>query len=163
MAEIPVDKKFAILCEITRAQHFACHEAVQQACPGADMMKIVDKMWDLSGHDTAKAYLKRLDKSKPLAAQVAGSIVWSSQCMGEDAKLEVTAGKDEAFVRHADCPWFHWHKRTNLLPEDRPGCDRWFQTIVDDVNRHLGTRLRLQTTEALPDGGTCCLRRFWTE
>jgi len=161
MADIPVDKKFAVLCEIARAQHFAWHEAVKQMCPGADMAKIVDRMWEISGHDTAKAYLKRLDKSKPLAAQVAGSIVWSSQCMGEAATLEVTAGKDEAFVRHADCPWYHWHKRTGLLPEDRPGCDVWFRTIVADVNKALGTQVRVETKEALPDGGSCCLRRFF--
>jgi hypothetical protein len=160
MADIPVDKKFAVLCEIARAQHFAWHEAVKQMCPGANMAKIVDRMWEISGHDTAKAYLKRLDKSKPLAAQVAGSIVWSSQCMGEAATLEVTPGKDEAFVRHADCPWFHWHKRLGLLAEDRPGCDVWFQTIVAHVNEALGTKLKVETTEALPDGGSCCLRRF---
>jgi hypothetical protein len=161
MADLPVEKKFAVLCEIARAQHFAWHEAVRQMCPGADLAKIVDRMWELSGHDTAKAYLKRLDKTKPLAAQVAGSIVWSSQCMGEAATLEVTAGKDEAFVRHADCPWFHWHQRTGLLAEDRPGCDVWFQTIVSDVNQALGTQVRVETKEALPDGGSCCLRRFF--
>ena len=161
MADLPVEKKFAVLYEIARAQHFAWHEAVRQMCPGADLAKIVDRMWELSGHDTAKAYLKRLDKSKPLAAQVAGSIVWSSQCMGEAATLEVTAGKDEAFVRHADCPWFHWHQRTGLLAEDRPGCDVWFQTIVADVNKALETKVRVETKEALPDGGSCCLRRFF--
>ncbi len=163
MADLPVEKRFAVLCEIARAQHFAWHEAVRQMCPGADLAKIVDRMWELSGHDTAKAYLKRLDKTKPLAAQVASSIVWSSQCMGEAATLETGPGKDEAFVRHADCPWFHWHKRLGLLPEDRPGCDIWFQTIVRDVNEKLGTRLQVATLEALPDGGSCCLRRFFVE
>ncbi len=161
MADLPVEKKFAVLCEIARAQHFAWHEAVKQMCPGADLAKIVDRMWELSGHDTARAYLKRLDKTKPLAPQVAASIVWSSQCMGEAATAETTPGQDEAFVRHADCPWFHWHKRTGLLAEDRPGCDVWFQTIVSDVNRELGTKLKVETVRALPDGGSCCLRRFF--
>jgi len=161
MADIPVDKKFAVLCEIARAQHFAWHQAVKQMCPGVDVAAVVNKMWEVSGHDTASAYLKRLDQGKPLAAQVAGSVVWSSQCMGEDAALEVTSGKDEAFVQHADCPWVHWHKRLGLLAEDRPGCDIWFKTIVDDVNKALGTRLQVATLEALPDGGSCCRRRFW--
>ena len=161
MADLPVEKKFGVLCEIARAQHFAWHEAVVKMCPSADMAAVVNAMWVISGHETARAYLKRLDKTKPLAAQVAGSIVWSSQCMGEDATLEVPGGKDEAFVRHADCPWFHWHKRTGLLAEDRPGCDVWFKTIVAHVNEALGTRLQVETKEALPDGGSCCLRRFF--
>jgi len=163
MSEIPIDKKFKILTEITRAQHFAWHEAVKQMCPGVDVARVTDKMWEITGHETARAYIKRVDHGKPLAPQVAGSIVWSSQCMGEDAVLEVTQGKDEAFVRHADCPWFHWHRRLDLLHEDRPGCDLWFQTAVEDVNAALGTRLRVETLEALPDGQPCCLRRFWVE
>ncbi len=163
MAEIPVEKKFAILCEITRAQHFAWHEAVKLMCPDADVAAVTDKMWEVTGHETARAYIKRLDKEKPLAPQMAKSIVWSSQCMGEAAEVEVTEGKDEAFVRHADCPWVHWHKRLDLLHEDRPGCDLWFQTAVADVNEALGTKLRVETTKALPDGDDCCLRRFWVE
>ena len=67
------------------------------------------------------------------------------------------------FVRHADCPWVHWHKRLDLLHEDRPGCDLWFQTAVDDINKALGTKLKVETKEALPDGDSCCLRRFWVE
>ncbi len=163
MADIPVEKKFAILCEITRAQHFAWHEAVRQMCPDADVAKVTDKMWEVTGHQTAKAYIKRIDTAKPVAAQVAASIVWSSQCMGEDAKLETTDGKDEAFVRHGDCPWVHWHKRLNLLEEDLPGCDIWFQTAVADINEKLGTKLKVETLEALPDGDSCCLRRFWVD
>jgi len=163
MADIPVEKKFNILCEITRAQHFAWHEAVAQLCPDVDTAEVTDKMWEVTGHQTAKAYLRRLDPNKPLAPQVASSIVWSSQCMGEDAALEITEGADEAFVRHSDCPWFHWHKRLDLLSEDRPGCDLWFSTAVSDINEALGTKLRMETQQALPDGDACCLRRFWVE
>jgi len=158
-----MEKKFAILCQITRAQHFAWHEAVAELCPDVDVAKVTDKMWEITGHQTAKAYIRRMKTDEPLAAQVAASIVWSSQCMGEDAALEVSEGKDEAFVRHADCPWFHWHKQLDLLAEDRPGCDLWFQTTIDDINAKLGTRIRMETQEALPDGGSCCLRRFWVE
>ena len=163
MSDIPVEKKFGILCQITRAQHFAWHEAVAELCPDVDVAKVTDKMWKITGHETAKAYIRRMKKDEPLAAQVAASIVWSSQCMGEDASLQVTDGKDEAFVRHADCPWVHWHRRLDLLAEDRPGCDLWFQTTIDDINAKLGTRIRMETQEALPDGGSCCLRRFWVE
>ncbi len=163
MAEIPVEKKFATLVEISRAQHFAWHEAVAKLFPGTDMSKVVDKMWEITGHETARSYIKRLDKSKPLAPQVAASITWSSQCMGEAATVETTPGKDEAFVRHADCPWVHWHRRTNLLHEDRPGCDVWFEVAIDDINQALGSTLKVETLEALPDGGKCCLRRIWAD
>jgi hypothetical protein len=163
MTSIPVEKKFAVLTEIARAQHFAWHQAVHELFPGADMAAVTNRMWEITGHDTAKAYVKRLDRSKPLAPQLAASMVWSSQCMGEDAVMEVSADGQEAFVRHHDCPWFHWHKRLGLLPEDRPGCDLWFTTTVQDVNAALGTKIRVETKEALPDGGSCCLRRFWVE
>ena len=163
MSEIPVEKKYAILCEITRAQHFAWHEAVVQMCPDVDAAAVTNKMWEVTGHETARAYLKRLDQAKPLAPQIARSIAWSSQCMGEDASVELTEGQDEAFVRHADCPWVHWHRRLDLLAEDRPGCDLWFQTTIDDINAELGTRIRMETQQALPDGDPCCRRRFWVE
>jgi hypothetical protein len=136
---------------------------VKQLCPAVDVGAVTNKMWEITGHETARAYLKRMDRDKPLAPQVAGSIVWSSQCMGEDAELEVTEGKDEAFVRHSDCPWFHWHRRLDLLHEDQPGCDMWFQTTVDDVNEALGTKLRMKTLESLPAGDAGCVRRFWVE
>jgi len=163
MADIPVEKKFATLVQIQRASHFAWHEAVRQMFPHADMQAVVDKMWEITGHDTAEAYIKRLDKAKPLAPQVASSIVWSSLCMGESATVEVSEGKDEAFVRHSDCPWFHWHKRMNLLHEDSKGCDVWFKVAIEDVNKALGSNLKFETSEALPDGGKCCLRRIWSE
>jgi hypothetical protein len=163
MADIPTEKKFAILCEITRAQHFAWHEAVKRMFPDADVGAVTNKMWEVTGEQTAKAYLKRLDTSKPLSPQVASSIVWSSQCMGEDAAVEVTEGKDEAFVRHSDCPWVHWHKRLDLLHEDEPGCSLWFQTTIDLINKELGTKIRMETQQALPNGDPCCLRRFWVE
>lgn len=169
MATTPVDKKFAVLCKITRAQHFAWRQAVQEMCPEADPAAVGDKMWEITGHQTAEAYLKRIDPSAPLAPQVARSIAWSSDSMGEDVVVEIPSEspeqgpRDEARVRHRDCPWFHWHQRLDLLAEDRPGCDVWLRTIVEDVNQALGTKLRFETLEALPEGGSCCLRRFWVE
>ena len=163
MADIPVEKKFAILCDIQRAQHFAWREAVRKMCPDVNVVGVVNKMWEVTGHQTAKSYLKRLDKTKPLAPQVAASIVWSSRCMGEDAHVEKGPSPREAFVRHDDCPWFHWHERMKLLAEDRPGCDIWFETTLGDINQALGTKIQFETIYALPDGGNCCLRRFWEE
>ena len=159
--EVPVDKRFAVLSEIARAQHFAWREAVRQCCPEVDPTDVVDRMWRITGQQTARGYLKRIDPEQPLAPQVARSIAWSSQCMGEDAVVEEDGA--EAYVRHLDCPWFHWHQKLDLLAEDRPGCDAWFGTVVDGVNEELGTNLRFETVETLPEGGASCLRRFWVE
>jgi hypothetical protein len=161
--EVPVEKRFPVLVQISRASHFAWRQAVVELCKGADAVAVVNKMWELTGHDTAAAYVKRLDPKKPLAMQFAKSIEWSSQCMGEDAEALPGKTDNEAYLKHHGCPWFDWHKRLGLLAEDRPGCDVWFQVTIDDINRQFGTKLRFETTEALPDGGACCLRRFWVE
>ena len=74
------DKKFSILCQITRAQHFAWRAAVERLCPQVDAAQVVDAMWRLTGEQTAKAYAKRVDTAKKLqlAEQVASCIAWSS-------------------------------------------------------------------------------------
>lgn len=162
MAGISVEKKFSVLSGITRAQHFAWREAVRTLCPGVDPGAVVDRMWEVTGRETALSYLKRgIDRSKPLAPQVAEHVVASSVCMGEDAVAEVVPGRDEAYVRHAGCPWLAWHERLGLLAEDRRGCDRWFQATVATLNEALGTRLQVETVAALPDGDPQCSRRLW--
>ncbi len=49
----------------------------------------------------------------------------------------------------------------DLLGEDLPGCDTWFRTTIEDINHELGTQLKMETLEALPEGGACSLRRLW--
>ena len=80
-----------------------------------------------------------------------------------DVLLESGSAPGEYFVKHRACPWHRWHEDLGLLPEDRPGCDRWFQATFRTINEKLGTRLRFETLSALPDGGDCCLRRIWEE
>ncbi|GAB4161538.1 MAG: hypothetical protein Fur0037_28120 [Planctomycetota bacterium] len=162
MAGPIAEKRFSVLCEIARAQHFSWREAVAELCPGREA-EVVRRMWEITGRKTAEAYLKRIDRERPLPLQVAESVVWSSQCMGEDARVELRDGDPSAYVRHADCPWFHWHRRLSLLGEDRPGCDSWFSTLVGEINRALGTALRVETLGSLPDGDGACVRRFWME
>ena len=162
MADASLETRFAVLCEIVRAQHFAWREAALAMAPQLDPEELGNKMWEITGVQTATAYLKRLDPNKPLASQVSNSIAWSSVCMGEDATVEQGEG-DEAFVRHADCPWYDWHNRLGILKEDRPGCDMWFCTAVAEINNALGTNVKIETKCALPDGGDCCLRRIWVE
>ncbi|MCU0726918.1 MAG: L-2-amino-thiazoline-4-carboxylic acid hydrolase [Planctomycetes bacterium] len=162
-SDLPVEKKFKILTEITRASHFAWRQAALECCPGVDAQALVNRMWDITGVQTGTAYLKRLDPKGDLAQQVAGAIVWSSQSMGEDAHLVKGAAPGEWHVKHEGCPWHAWHDRLGLLPEDRPGCDQWFSATVRTINEKLGTKLRFETVKALPDGDDCCLRRFWVE
>jgi hypothetical protein len=165
MIDIPLEKRFSILCEIVRAQHFAWREAAQELCPDMDTARIVTRMWEITGRDTAKAYLKMIDRSRPLAVQVAQGVANSSIIMGEAAVVEIPPDGqgDVALLRHTECPWLDWHRRFQLLDEDRPGCDAWFQSTVDHINQELGTKLRVETVEAMPEGGSCCLRRFWVE
>jgi hypothetical protein len=160
--DVPIETRFKVLCEIVRAQHFAWREAALAMAPEISPQELSNKMWEITGVQTAKAYLKRLDTSKPLALQVAQSMAWSSLCMGEDASVEKGEG-DEAFLRHADCPWFHWHKRMDALKEDQPGCDTWFFTTVAEINKALGTNIKIETKSSLPSEGECCLRRIWVE
>jgi hypothetical protein len=162
-AEIPIEKKFEILTQITRASHFAWREAALRCCPGVDPRTLVNTMWDITGVQTGKAYLKRLDPKGDLAKQVAAAIVWSSQSMGEDAVLVEGEKPGEWLVKHEGCPWFQWHERLGLLPEDRPGCDAWFAATLRVINEKLGTDVRFETTHALPDGDGHCLRRVWVE
>lgn len=161
--DISVEKRFQILVEISRASHFAWRQAVQRLHPEADLRNLVCEMWDVTGVQTAESYLRRLDTSKELAPQIAGSIVWSSHCMGEDAQVEPGTTPGESFVKHTSCPWFRWHDRHGLLHEDRPGCDRWFEATMRTISEKLDTSVRFETLSALPDGDECCLRRIWVE
>jgi hypothetical protein len=160
--DVPVEERFKVLCQITRAQHFAWREAALALAPQLDPRELTRKMWEITGAQTARAYLKRLDPARPLALQVARCIAWSSICMGENVTVEEGEG-DEAFVEHHECPWFGWHQRLDLLSEDRPGCDTWFRTLVAGINEALGSDIRVETTSALPDGDACCRRRIWVE
>jgi len=162
MPDIPLEKKFAVLCKIARAEHFAWRDAITEVVPDADIAAIVDRMWVLTAEQTARAYVKRLDTKQPLAPQVAEAFVWSSLCMGEDARAEA-ADDGSARVCHDDCPWFHFHRERDLLDEDRRGCDAWFSTTVEEINRALDSKLRIETLEALPSGGERCVRRLWVE
>ncbi len=126
----------------------------------ANVPTLVDRMWEITGEQTGAAYAKRLDLTRPLARQVAESFVWSSKCMGEDARVEID-DDGRVFVRHDGCPWFDWHQRLGLLAEDRPGCDAWFRATLASIDRRAGTSLGFETLEALPDGGTCCRRRIF--
>ncbi len=157
---VSIETQFKVLCEIVRAQHFAWRQAAVELAPGLDPRDLVERMWKITGVQTAGAYLKRIDPSRPLAVQIAESMVWSSLCMGEVATVEAGEG-DEAFVRHTSCPWSQWHERLGLSDEDQMGCDTWFFTTVAEINKALGTDIKIETQASLPKGDPCCLRRIW--
>jgi hypothetical protein len=161
--DISIEEKFKILVEITRASHFAWREAALRCCPDVDPKRLVNEMWEITGVQTAEAYVKRLDPSKSLPEQIATSIVWSSQCMGEDAHVAEGEKPGEYVVKHLGCPWHRWHEKLGLRSEDRPGCDRWFEATIRTINERLGTKIRFETVSALPDGDDYCLRRIWEE
>jgi len=163
MSDIPIEQRHKVLCGITRAQHFAWRQAAAELCTETDPAALVQRMWRIVGEETAEAYLRRFDRSAPLAPQVAESIAYSSQCMGEQAVVEPGASASEARVRHHECPWREWHERKGLLDEDRPGCDAWFAATIDTINQALGTQLRFETLQSLPDGDSSCLRRLWDQ
>ncbi len=156
------EDKFKILCSITRAAHFEWRQAFIELNPDKKPVEAVMKYWEIVGHDTAKAFLKRIKPDEPIVPQLAQMIVDSSLAMGENAELEVR-NTTEAYVIHHACPWFEWHKRKDALEEDRPGCDCWFQTIVDDFNKALNTKIQVETLSTLPDGDLSCNRRFSVE
>ena len=157
------DKRFELLANIMRASHFEWRRAVASLCPELDPADAVMRYWEEVGKDTAAFYLKKIDPDKGLAPQVAALYVASSVAMGEDAEVVPSSNPGESLARHNACPWYDWHKREVLLAEDQVGCDRWLETVVEEINRSLGTELRCETVESLPTGGSSCLRRFWEE
>jgi len=161
--DIPVEKRFRVLSQILRASHFEWLRAARALAPNVSELQLILKFWEEVAKDTAESYIKRIEPDKPLPEQIVRCFVFSSICMGEDC--EAVAGKDEneAFARHTACPWFEWHKRLGKTELDLPGCDRWIEVFVDEINRRLGVRVRWETLKALPKGDDVCLRRFWVE
>ncbi len=162
-AEVPWDKKFNILSQINRLAHFEWREAALALCPGLEPKELVLKYWAIVGRDTGRAYLKRIDRDKPIAPQIAASFVWSSRSMGEDASLYEGDNEREAYMVHRACPWYHFHQRYDAVAEDRPGCDKWLETLIAEINRELGSQVKFETLESLPEGAPACVRRVWED
>jgi len=158
--EPPLETRFAVLAQICRAQHFAWRQAVVEMCPEVDAADVGTRMWEITARETAKAYLRRLDLSKPLPPQLAQHFAWSSTCMDEAVTVTESPAGDEAQVIHHACPWFDWHTRLGLLAEDRSGCDAWFFTVVDEVAKATAIDVRIETIATLPDDACTCTRRI---
>ena len=93
-----LEQKFKALCQITRAAHFEWRATVSKMAPGIDPVDSVLSYWEIVGHDTAKVYLKKIDKDKPVVPQIAQLIVDSSLAMGEQAVIMAAGNENEIYV-----------------------------------------------------------------
>jgi hypothetical protein len=155
--------KFEALGNITRATWYEWRQAaIETARPEFTPLDLVLKAWEVVGHDTAKAYFGALDVSKPTFVEDIGKcIVNSSLMMGEDAKLVKGGSENEVFVQWDRCPWPEFARRYGApMEEDVLGCDKWFTTVIEDINALFNTNVRLETQKAIPRGDQCCLRRI---
>ena len=155
--------KFDALGNITRALFYEWREAaIKNAKEGVTPMDLVLSAWEVVGHDTAKAYYGMLDVSKPdFLKRIARAIVMSSTMMGESARIENGKDESEFFVIWDRCPWHEFARRYDApMEEDVKGCDMWFQTVIADINELFNTKVRLETTEAIPYGDGQCVRRL---
>ncbi|MFQ6015253.1 MAG: hypothetical protein ACE5NP_07410 [Anaerolineae bacterium] len=162
--EIPLEKRYDILNQIVRASHFEWLAAAKAlAGEGVSELDLVLEYWEIVGHDTARSYLKRLNPNQPLPRQIAENFAFSSLCMGEDVVVVEGEDDQEAFVQHNGCPWYEWHMRQGKLEQDQPGCDKWVEVFMADINKELSSDVKWQTLKSLPNGDDVCLRRFWVE
>ena len=63
--DLPIEKKFRILVEITRASHFAWREAALKRCPDVDPGELVNEMWDINGQREVRDPLAIRDALRP--------------------------------------------------------------------------------------------------
>ena len=84
--------------------------------------------------------------------------------MGENAKVVKSETENEVFVQWDRCPWPEFARRYDApMEEDVLGCDKWFQTVIADINQLFNTKVKLETTKAIPRGDGCCVRRITME
>jgi hypothetical protein len=159
-------RKFEMLGNIERATWYEWRQAALEfAKEGTNPLDVILRAWEIVGHDTAKSYFPILDKTKETYLEdIAKCIETSSIMMGEDAKVVKSDKPNECFVRWDRCPWPEFARRYGApMEEDVLGCDKWFQTVIKDINDVFNTRVRLETQKAIPRGDCQCLRRLWVE
>ncbi len=76
MSDLPIEKRFSVLCDISRTQHFAWREAVCTTRSDIGAREVIQQMWEVTGRQSAQAHAKRIDPAAPLAPRVAAGIVW---------------------------------------------------------------------------------------
>jgi hypothetical protein len=158
--------KYEALQNINRATWYEWRAAaIECARPEFQPIDLVLKAWEVVGHDTAKAYFGMLDVSKSsFLEDIAKCIVQSSIMMGENAKIIKSEKPNEVFVQWDRCPWPEFARRYDApMEEDVQGCDKWFQTVIKDINQLFNTKVKLETQKAIPRGDGVCIRRLSME
>ena len=158
--------KFEALQNINRATWYEWRQAaIECARPEFSAEDLVLKAWEVVGHDTAKAYFGMLNVSKPsFLEDIAKCIVMSSTMMGETSKVVKSEQENEVFIQWDRCPWPEFARRYDApMEEDVKGCDKWFQTVIEDINQLFNTKVKLETLKAIPCGDGVCLRRLTQE
>ena len=161
-------RKFNTLGNIERATWYEWRQAALEfAREGTDPLDLVLRAWEIVGHDTAKSYFGGLDVTKGpkrFVTDIARRIVASSINMGEDAKVVESDKDNEVYVRWDRCPWPDFARRYDApMEEDLQGCDKWFMTVIEDINEVFNTHVQLETQAAIPSGDCHCLRRIWVD
>jgi len=159
-------QKFETLQKINRASWYEWRQAALEfAREGTEPLDLVLRAWEIVGHDTAEAYFQMLDISRPsFLEDLAGCIVGSSLMMGESARVVKSEKEGEVFVEWTRCPWPEYARRYGAsMEEDVLGCDKWFQTTIEDVNKLFNVKVTLETLKAIPRGDGVCLRRLRIE
>jgi hypothetical protein len=154
MSHIPLEKKFRVLCGITRSMYFLWLQTIKQLCPNIDENTLILKYWENLGHETAQSYIKHMDLNKPILS-LAESIIFSSQCMGESADI-ITSRDNEVLIRWTACPWIEWYSKFSSLEKDQLGCDKWLEVIISDLNKSLGLNIAWGRLKSLPKGEKYC-------
>lgn len=141
--------------------------ALELAGPNTEPLDIILKFWEIAGKDVAKNFLPALNMLKGEDAfmmNLARALAGTGIANGAVVKLEKGESPDEIFIKWERCPWPTFAKRYGAsMQEDLLGCDKFLQTILDEVNLFFNTDLKLETQKAIPRGNGVCLRRLYKE
>ncbi|MDH5696088.1 MAG: hypothetical protein OEZ00_05730 [Dehalococcoidia bacterium] len=141
--------------------------ALELAGPDANPLDIILKFWEIAGKDVGKNFFPALNMLKGEEAfmvSLARALAGTGIANGAVVKVEKGENPNEVFIKWERCPWPTFAKRYGAsMEEDLLGCDKFLQTIVDEVNLFFNTNFKLETQKAIPKGQGVCLRRLYKE
>lgn len=152
-------KDWKIMNELLRDFYFSWLEVVgpKLEAGGVPLEEVVADFWKKVGEEGAELYKKHLPPERDLLS-LARAIKRSSEIMGEEVEIEEGEG-GAIILRHMECPWLERSRRRGYERLCRLGCDAWFEAALKGVSPEL----KVETREAMPEGGSCCERKIWRE